>query len=325
MKPYFFRRWSIALTLMLGVLFSACAQPGASTQALSNPVEIKLAILPILETLPLYVAEQEGLFEANNLKVELIPVASAPERDQIIAAGKADGMINEALSTALYNKEGARVQIVRYARTATPDQALFRILSAKNSGITSVEGLKDVEIGVSEGTIIEYLTDRLLQAEGLTSEEIEMIAVPKIPDRLSLLGSGELKAAMLPEPLSSLAVQQGANVVLDDTKHPEFSYSVFTFRKDFIDDNPQAVSGFLAAIEEAVALINAEPQKWSSLLSDQQLVPESLAGSFEVPLFATAGVPTRAQWDDVLAWAKERNLLPGDVAYQDSVSDTYLP
>jgi NitT/TauT family transport system substrate-binding protein len=325
MTTQIIRRSLIASILTLCVLFSACAPASAPEQAPSSPVEIKLAILPILETLPIYVAEQEGLFEANNLEVELIPVASAPERDQIIAAGKADGMINEALSTALNNKEGVQVQIVRYARVATPDQALFRILSAKNSGITTVESLKGVEIGVSEGTIIEYLTDRLLQAEGLTSEEIEMVAVPKIPDRMSLLGNGELKAAMLPEPLSSLAVQQGANVVLDDTKHPEFSYSVFTFRKDFIDDNPQAMSGFLSAIEEAVELINADPQKWSSLLSDQQLVPQPLVGTFEVPMFATAGVPTQAQWDDVLAWAEEQGLLSGDVAYQDSVTDAYLP
>jgi hypothetical protein len=43
--------------------------------------------------------------------------------------------------------------------------------------------------------------------------------------RMSLLGSGELPAATLPDPLSLLAEQQGAVVVLDDTSHPEISYS----------------------------------------------------------------------------------------------------
>ncbi len=70
----------------------------------------------------MYVAQKEGLFEKHGVKVELVPVASAPERDQVIAAGQADGMINEALSTALYNKDQVQVQIVRYARAATPDR-----------------------------------------------------------------------------------------------------------------------------------------------------------------------------------------------------------
>ena len=70
------------------------------------------------------------------------------------------------------------VQIVRYARTATSDSPVFFILAAGQSGITDVEQLKGVEIGVSKGTIIEYLTDRLLQAEGFNNDEINTIAVP---------------------------------------------------------------------------------------------------------------------------------------------------
>ena len=71
-----------------------------------------------------------------------MPVASAPERDQLIAAGQADGMINEALSTALYNKDEVQVQIVRYARAATAQIALFSILASGKSEIETLEELK---------------------------------------------------------------------------------------------------------------------------------------------------------------------------------------
>ena len=40
-----------------------------------------MAVLPILDTLPMYVAQQEGLFEQNGVQVEFIPVASGAERD----------------------------------------------------------------------------------------------------------------------------------------------------------------------------------------------------------------------------------------------------
>jgi NitT/TauT family transport system substrate-binding protein len=243
----------------------------------------------------------------------------------LIISGEADGMINEVLTTMLINRDQVQLQIVRYARTATAEAPLFRILASNKSGITSAEGLKGVEIGISHGTVIEYLTDRLLQAEGLSPDEIKTVAVPGISDRMSLLESGELNAAMLPDPLASLAVLQGANVAVDDSRHPEYSFSTITFRKAVTDEHPQAVRAFLAAMEEAVERINADPTAWEAVLSEQNLVPPPLIGVFQLPKFATAGVPSQAQWDDVLAWAKEKGLLAADLDYADTVNAGFLP
>jgi NitT/TauT family transport system substrate-binding protein len=298
----------------------------AQTQTVpAEPTTLRIAILPILDTLPMYVAQQEGLFDKHGVKVELIPSASAAERDQVIVAGQADGMINEAISTLLYNKDQIQVQIVRYARTATTEDSMYSILASGASGITTPEGLKGVEIGISEGTVIQYVTDRLLQAEGLTDDEIKTIAVPRIPDRMALLGTGELDAGTLPEPLASLAKQQGAVLIVDDTSYPEYGYSTIAFRKPFIDENPEAVRAFLAAIEEATALINADPSKYASLLVEQKLVPAPLEGVFGVPPFVTAGVPSQEQWQDALAWSKGAGLVSSDVSYTDSVTASYLP
>ena len=306
------------LVTLISLALATCA-PAA------EPETLKIAVLPVIDALPMYVAQQEGLFEKHKVSVTFVPVASAPERDQLVSAGQADGMINEALSTALYNKDQVQVQIVRYARAATPETALFSILASGESGIDSLEKLKGVQIGISEGTVIDYLTDRLLQAEGFTQDDIQTIAVPKIPDRLNLLGTGELQAATLPEPATSLAIKQGASLILDDTTHPEYSFSTIAFRKEVIDQAPEAIRGFLAAIEDATALINADPAKYGGLLVDQKVVPQPLAGSFQVPTFVTASVPTQSQWDDMLAWAKENGLLSQDVAYDGSVNATFLP
>jgi NitT/TauT family transport system substrate-binding protein len=273
----------------------------------------------------MYVAQNEGFFDANGVKVEFIPVASAPERDQLIASGQADGMINEVVSTILYNKDQVRVQVVRYARAATSEAALFSILAAGKSGVDTLEGLKGVEIGISEGTVIEYLTDRLLEAESFAPDEIKTVAVPKIPDRMALLGTGELKAAMLPEPASSVAVQQGASVILNDTSHPQYSYSVITFRKEIIDQHPEAIRAFLAAIETAVGIINAQPDQYKDVLAERKIVPSPLLETFRVPKFATAGVPSQEQYADTLAWAKEKGLLEEDVTYQETINNSLLP
>ena len=159
----------------------------------------------------------------------------------------------------------------------------------------------------------------------LKPNEIKGLAVPDIGQRMALLGSGELSAAMLPDPLASLVQQQGAVVVIDDTTHPEYSNSTYAFRKAFIDENPKAIEGFLAAIEEAVELINADPAKYASLLTERELVPPPLAGTFTVPSFVISSVPSQSQWEDAIAWVNEKGLDAGKATYQDSVTDKYLP
>lgn len=327
-------RW-LSLFMMIAFLLAACS-PGAtpqvdtqpaeqvSTQAV-EPVTLKFVLLPVLDTLPIRVAQQEGLFEQNGVKVELIPAQAAPERDQLISAGQADGMINEVLSTMFYNQNETQVEIVRYARSATSQDSLFAILVSSNSGIETLEDLKGVEIGISQGTVIEYVTARLLEAEGFSDEDIKGVAVPNISSRVELLLNDELKAAVLPEPLTSLASAQGARVILADTAHPEYSFSTLTFRKEVIDQYPEAIRGFLLAVEEAVTRLNTNPDQYKGILADQQLVPAPLLETFKMPEFSTAGVPTQAQWDDTLAWAKSKGLITQDLIYADSVNASFLP
>jgi NitT/TauT family transport system substrate-binding protein len=306
-----------ALALCLG----ACT-PAASPK---QTTEIKIAILPIIDALPFYVAVKQGYFAANGVSVTFIPAASAAERDQLIIAGQADGMINDLVSVALYNKQAVQVQTVRYALTASRDSAMFRILAAKDSGINVPADLAGVPIGMSQGTVIDYVTTRLLEKEGLAADQIQSIAVPKLNERMALLGSGKLKAATLPEPFGTIAQQAGAITLVDDSKYPEFGYSVISFRKSFIDQNPQAVKDFLKAFEQAVNDINQKPEDWRALLGENKLVPEALQATYPIPAFQSASVPSEAQFNDVVEWTKMRKLIETGSPYADSVTDKYLP
>lgn len=313
----------LVVIVFTGLLFAACG--GIEPPALEEPVTLKIAVLPIIDTLPLYVAQQEGYFAEQGVKVELIPVASAPERVQMVASSQVDGTINETLSVMLFNKEKVQLQAVRYALRPVEGHGHFFIMASGQSKITTPAELVGVEIGVSQGTIIEYVTERLLSAKGLSSDEIKTIPVPKIPDRMALLASGEISAATLPDPLGALALQSGAVIVMDDSSHPEFGFSIFSFRVDVLNAHPEAVQGFLAAIDHAIDLINSDPTQFTGILSDNGIVPPPLLEAYKVPPFPSAGIPTEGEWLDALDWAKSKGMLNVDVSYADSVVDTYLP
>ena len=324
------KKGNILFVLSLALILSACApqttaNDASSTEAGTGNTTLKMAVLPIIDTLPMYVAEQEGLFARHGVEVEFVPVASAPERDQLLSAGGADGTINETLAVMLFNREKVQMQVVRYALRPTRENGHFFILTSAQSGISSVDGLKGVEIGVSQGTVIEYATERLLQARGFAPADIQTIAVPRLPDRMALLASGELSAGVMPDPLAALAVSQGGVIVADDSEFPQYGFSVISFRKEVIDSDPKAIDGFLAAVEEATDLINAEPVQYKNILSEQKLVPQPLLETYQAPVFPAAGVPTVEEWMDALSWLKEKGMLAADVSYEESVNDSFLP
>ncbi len=312
------------LALVMFIVFalpwvSACRAPQTET------VTLRVGVLPILDALPFYVAQEEGFFTEQGVEVVFVPVASAAERDQLLVAGQVDVVIDDLVSLLLLNREGVEIVAVRTAMRPTEDFAQFRLLAAAQSGIDSVEALRNVPVGISEGTIIEYLTEQMLQRAGLEPSEIETVAVPRIPDRMALLESGELQAAMLPEPLASLAVAKGARAVVDDRAFPELSCSLVSVRAELLEAHPQAVRAMLAALEEAVAAINADKGRWDTLLVEKHLLPPALEGSFTLPDYPMASIPSTTCFGAVRQWVEAKGLLSTAPAYESVVRGDLLP
>jgi NitT/TauT family transport system substrate-binding protein len=307
---------SAAICLVLAILLFAGCRAG---RAAETPAPLRFAVLPILDVLPVYVAEAEGYFAAEGIEVTLVPASSAGERDQLLQAGQVDGVVTDLVALSLYNREVTRVIAVRYAMTPTAEFAQFRLLAAPGSGITEPGDLRGVPIGVSECTVIEYVTHKLLLAEGLEPDEIVTIPVPKLPERMALLNAGELRAATLPEPLASLAMQQGATLIIDDRAYPEVSGSLFAFTSAIVRTREADVDRFLRAIDRASADINADKTRWASLLTEQALIPAPVAGSYTLPDYPTGGVPSEPQLAGVITWLQAAVRLGKGPAYEDVV------
>lgn len=317
----------ISVTLFVSVVL-ALAVTGCGVPP-GGPTPLRVAVLPILDALPLYVAEAEGYFADQGVAVTFVPAASAAERDQLLQAGQVDMVITDLVALALYNRavgpgDPPAVVAARYAMVPTARFAQFRVMAAPDAGLDDSADLRDVPIGVSEGTVIAYVTTRLLQAEGLPADAIDLLAVPRIPERMALLEAGELRAATLPEPLASLAARQGARVLVDDTAHPQVSCSLFAFRAGALVDRPEAARGFLAAVDRASAAINADKARWGDLLVEHQLVPSALAGAYTLPDYPRNAVPTEAQYADVAAWLRETDRLDKAPAYATVVDAGYM-
>jgi NitT/TauT family transport system substrate-binding protein len=285
---------------------------------------IRMALLPIPDVLPVYVAQEKGYFAELGISVESLSVGSALERDQLMQAGRVDGMINDISDSANFNREQSRVKIVSIARSPIGASPLFRLLAAPGSNLKKVGDLANIPIGISKNTVVEYITTRLLQTGGIAPEAISFKSVPVLPERLQLLLSGQLLAVMLPDPLGASAIKSGAVEIVSDTALTSVSASVITFADDALLNKKDAVKKFMVAWDKACADLNNHPAAFQELMLKKIRVPKNVQDDFRIPPMPRKALPTKTQWDDVMAWMIEKKLLTRPLAYEDSVTSAFL-
>lgn len=311
-------RWQLVLAAVavVAVLFAGCQTE--KPEKASEKVEIKVGLLPIEDTFPIVIADEEGLFEKYGIEVEVIPFQSALERDAALQAGEIDACIADPLAVILLRNTGYDVRIVSLCLGAKPEEGVFAILAAPNSSINTIKDLEGKKIAISSNTIIEYVTDIMLKSKGV--RDVEKVEIKQIPLRMQALLAGQVDAATLPEPLASLAVFRGAKLIMSDAMmNKSISQTVIVFRGNFIDSKPDAVKAFLKAYEEAVKEINANPEKYRQEFIEKARIPVDIAENYKMPTYPQPQPYPEEFYREVHEWAMEKGLLSKEIPYEEAV------
>ncbi|MBI2881684.1 MAG: ABC transporter substrate-binding protein [Candidatus Tectomicrobia bacterium] len=299
--------WFLALVLLLS--------PAGAPTAGAAGGEIRLGILPIVDALPYLVIPERGLDRKHGFTFETLSFASALERDAAFQSGAIDGALNDTVTSTLLKSRGVDMAVAALLLGAVGKEGVIYILAAPKNGPKSLEELRGVPIGVSSNTIIEFVTDRILQARGFRKEDIQTIEVKKIPLRFQMLMTGQIRAATLPDPLASLAILQGAKPLADDVRE-NLSQSVTIFTGRALREKRSALKAYARAYNEAVDAVNRDPNSWKDLLVQKARLPKLLKEAYRVVPFPRLRLPDPEHVADVIRWAGEKRLLKNPVTFE---------
>jgi NitT/TauT family transport system substrate-binding protein len=318
----------LAVAALAGVaLLAGCAaepttnsssSPASSAASSEAPamITVKIGNLQTDDILPLWVADKEGLDEANGLDLQITNFPSAAEQQTAIVGGAVDGLMTDMVVPVQLSANGTVMKAVTKLQGAPAG-----IVAAGDSGITEVSQLAGVEAGLSSPTVMEYIYDKALADAGVPEDQILAKEVKAIPARLELLNSGQLKAAMLPWTMYALAVDGGAIPVLDEPAASHYTTTVLSMSQTFLDtpDANEAVTRLLKTWDDAVAKVNADPEGYRTLLAETANLPEQLQDSYKMREYPTSGMPDETQWTDVVDWMVSKGYIEEKIPYADLV------
>jgi len=313
---------SVGIMLLAAILVSASI---CSVQASSQePVKVRFGVLPVLQALPLFVAEDKGLFEKAGIKVELIRFNTAAEKDIALSAGSIDGCFGDLVTPSVLRGNGRDVYMVATNYDTKNDRRMFGVLVKPKSTLKSIKDLAGVPVAVSSNSVIDYVTDELLKAGGVPADKIASIETKDIGIRMQMLLSGQVEAATLPEPLLTAAVAKGAILLADDAGLVT-SQTVLYFLGPFMKKHPKEIKAFLSAVNQANQLINQQPDSIRPVMVEHVRLPPDLKATYPVPRFPDLHAPDKQSVMTVIEWLRKRGVIKPALTYEQVVDAQYIP
>lgn len=315
-------RFLVAVMMLAALLLSS---PLAGEHAYAQQeVKIRFGALPVLQALPLFVAQDKGLFTKAGLRVEIIPFSAAAEKEIALTAGNIDGYFGDLFTPMVLRGNGRDVFIVATNYETARDRRMFAVLGKPGGTHKTAKDLAGVPVALSSNSVIHYVTERLLRSAGVPPDRITALESKNIGLRMQMLLTGQVEAATLPEPLVTAAIAKGASMLADDSGVSE-SQTVLVFAGPFLKAHPREVRAFLKAVDDAARLINKQPDSVRSVMVEHVRLPEPLKATYPVPRFPQLHAPEKRDVEAVSAWLKSRGVIQPLLTYEQVVDERFLP
>ncbi len=204
----------------LFILLTAVAGLGlASPAAAQAPAKVKVGVLKLTSSAPIFVGVEKGFFKEAGIEPELVFFQAAAPIATALAAGQLD-VGATGLTAALYNivLGGEQLWIVADKGREWPGYPLVAIVVQKelwDAGLRSIADLKGKRIGVTQlGSTFHYHIGNILEKEGLALGDVRIVPLQAMPATVEALKGKSVDAIMVPQPFPGATEAQGFGKVL---------------------------------------------------------------------------------------------------------------
>ena len=247
---------------MAAVAFmSACGNSYQETKRLSrlerqrlakeDSAALKIAVMPTLDCLPLYVAREYKWFCDGKTDIRLKYFTSQIDCDTAILNGRVEGAVIDLVRVARMNKSGAKVK----PQIATA--AYWQLFTNRNSRIRQLNQLDDKMVAMTRYSVTDMLADHVVDSAKLKSERVFKVQINDVNVRLQMMLNNEMDAMFVTEPQATLA-RLAKHKVLLDTRKMNWHMGVIAFREKPMKDvdRKRQYDVFVKAYNQACDSIN---------------------------------------------------------------------
>lgn len=251
--------WCLSLIIALG----ACGRGGEEERdrALRDSLEradttvVTLALLPTVDCLPFYVAEENGYFKEQGMKVRIVTYASQTDCDTALLGASATFAFTDSARIAYYEKQKHTFDVLGHTNSS------YALVCCGRLRLRKLEDTRLRTISALRLTASDRLRLSLLDSMGIKKKDGLSPQIGNLDVRARMLDDNQIDAAILPEPYVTAAVEKRHKVLHRFTDNTPSGRIVApthsTQRKDYKKER----AALIKAYNMAVATLNGNKRK----------------------------------------------------------------
>lgn len=212
---------------------------------------LKVAVLPTLDCLPLYLMKDHQLYDTAVVDLRLKLFTAQMDCDTALLGTSAEGMVTDLVRAERIAKGGVNMQYI----AAT--NAYWQLVSNRNSRVRQLKSLEDKMVAMTRYSVTDMLTDLVVDSAKLKTEYVFRIQMNDVHVRMQMLQNSIIDALFLTEPQATQA-RMGKHPVILDTRKLNMHMGVVAFRSDRLrgETRKRQMDEFVRAYNRACDSIN---------------------------------------------------------------------
>jgi len=321
----------IAAALALLALALALAACGAKSEEGGNEKQsfsLTLDFYPNPDHSGIYMAQRLGYFEEAGLDLTIHTPSDPAAPIRQVAAGRTDLAISYEPEVVLATEQGLDVVAVG----AIVDRPLTSMIWLRKSGIRGIAGLRGRTIATAGIPYQDAYLKTILARAGLSLSDVRTVNVgygllPAIVGgraEAMLGGFRNVEGVDL-----RLRGKQPVVTPVDKLGVPTYDELVLVARRGQLEEDPEAVRLFLAALARGTAAARKSPRATTKALlkANRDLDPKLTEAEVRatLPLLSASGRMDPARWSRFIGWMRENGLISKRPVPAEMLSNAYLP
>lgn len=298
------RRVLILAMMALAALVGACGEANNEEGGGGGGGPITLGVGVDSVFAPMFVAQEEGLFEEEGLDVKVQQFAQGGEGVDAVVAGAIQTA--GAADTTMMGK--ATQGDIRGLGVFVEDVGNYTKLVTRKD-ISNPREIK--KMGIVPGAIFEWGAVKMLDHFNIDPESVEF--VPVDPAELPvLLQKGDIDAFVSPEPWPTEAEEAGGKVLMPSKEWGLSYVLLIAARSDWLRANREQAEALMRALAAGTRRVEDDPAAAAEVTEKVAKVPPELTKEAVADLeFGVRGFNDRdrGNFEDISAFLVERKLV----------------
>lgn len=250
---------------------------------------IKIGVSPTISSVDVLYAAEKGLFEKHGVNVETtVNTTSGAATFPLLLNGQLWMTVVDPVSPILAIGKGVALRMVSNGNViaSNPEEDYGGIVVKAGGGIESPKGLEGKTIAVNSlDSILQLRAEVSIEEDGGEPSAAKYVEVPP-PSEVDAVVKGQVDAFSNVEPLLTTGEEEGLEVL---TRAPKamagMPEDVIVTSKKLAEEEPEAVAGIQAAMEEANEALAKEPKLMIATAEANEEVEPGLAEKITLPTF----------------------------------------